>query len=142
MSRDAVLATLDDYARAYCAKDIDSMMSVFDDSDDISVIGTGAEELCSGTEEMRELFLRNFRDAQATRFEWHWVRTAVAEDSAVIAVTLTIDLEIDGAETQIPLRWTVALRRRDNRWVWIHRHASTSAASQDAGTAYPSNAQS
>ena len=48
MSSDAVLATLEDYAHAYCTKDMDSLMSAFDDGDDISVIGTGADKLYAG----------------------------------------------------------------------------------------------
>lgn len=141
MSREAVLATLDDYADAYCARDIEAMMSVFDDGDDISVIGTGTEELCSGRSEVKDLFLRNFRDAHAKRFEWGWVRATVIGDFAVVAVTLKINLAMDGEEVQVPLRWTVALRRSGNRWVWIHRHASTSASDQGSGKAYPSGTE-
>ncbi len=141
MSREAVLATLDNYSDAYCARDIEAMMSVFDDSDEISVIGTGAKELCSGRSEVKDLFLRNFRDAHAKRFEWDWVRVTVAGDFAVIAVTLKIDIAMDGEELQVPLRWSVALRRSRNRWVWIHRHASTSASNQSSGKAYPSGTE-
>ena len=137
MTRDDILATLDDYADAYCAKDIEAMMSVFDDSDDISVIGTGADELCSGRSEVRELFLRNFGAANARRFEWGWKQVSVAADCAVIAIALTIVLEMDGEEIQVPLRWTVALRHNGSRWVWVHRHASTSASNQSSGKAYP-----
>ena len=43
MKTDAIIATLDDYANAYCAKDIDSLMRVFDDTGNISVIGTGED---------------------------------------------------------------------------------------------------
>lgn len=38
MSAEVILATLDDYARSYCAKDIKGLMAVFDTGDDISVI--------------------------------------------------------------------------------------------------------
>lgn len=141
MSTEAVLTTLDDYANAYCARDIEAMMAVFDNSDEISVIGTGMEELCSGRSEVRRLFLRNFRDAHANRFEWDWVRATVDGDFAVIAVTLKIDLDLDGKQILVPLRWTVALRRSGDRWVWIHRHASTSASDQSSGRAYPGGAK-
>lgn len=137
MSQEAVLATLDDYAKAYCDRDIDAIMSVFDDSDDISVIGTGAEELCSGRSEVKELFRRNFRDAHAKHFEWGWTRAAITEDFAVLAVALTIDLEMNGEELHVPLRWSVALRRCGGRWLWVHRHASTCASDQGSGKAYP-----
>lgn len=137
MSSDAVLATLDDYARAYCAKDIDSLMAVFDESDEISAIGTGADELCAGQAQVRDLFLRNFKEAQANQFEWHWTHSSVVGDHALVAATLTIHIEAGGNELKIPVRWTVVLRRKESRWVWLHRHASTAASSQEEGQAYP-----
>jgi hypothetical protein len=54
-------------------------MTTFDDNDDISVIGTGAEARCSGRSEVKKLFLRNFRDAHVKRFKWGWIRAAVNE---------------------------------------------------------------
>jgi len=137
MNSDPVLATLEEYAQAYCAKDIDSLMSVFDDSDDISVIGTGADELCSGQAAVRELFLRNFAEAQATRFEWDWIHRTVNDNHAIVAATLVIHLDVSGKVLQVPVRWTVALRRKEGRWVWVHRHASTAASDQEEGQAYP-----
>ena len=137
MSTEEVLATLDDYARNYCAKDIEGLMAVFDVRDDISVIGTGADELCVGPEQVKKLFLRNFGEAKANRFEWSWIHTSITSDMAVVAVKLIIHLEVAGDQLQVPLRWTVVLRRRDDRWVWLHRHASVAAADQEAGRAYP-----
>ncbi|WP_255900200.1 nuclear transport factor 2 family protein [Vibrio campbellii] len=46
-------AILEDYAKAYCAKYIDALMSVFDPSGNISVIGTGEDELCIGQSFLR-----------------------------------------------------------------------------------------
>ena len=134
---DAVLATLEDYAEAYCAKDIDRLMAVFDDGDDISLIGTGADELCSGRSDIEAVFLRNFADATATSFQWHWKHVTLTDSSAVVAITLTIHLETQGSPLQVPVRWTVALVRRSGRWRWLHRHASSAAVSQEEGTAYP-----
>jgi hypothetical protein len=112
-------------------------MALFDDGDDISVIGTGANELCAGADAIRELFARNFAEATAERFEWHWTRTTVRDDIAVVATTLTIHLDLDGQKLAVPLRWTVALRRLNGQWLWLHRHASAAAGSQDEGKAYP-----
>ncbi len=134
---EAVLATLDQYAEAYCATDIDHLMAVFDDGDDISLIGTGADELCAGRSAIEAVFLRNFSDATATRFAWHWKHITVANDCAVVAITLTIHLETQDGPLQVPVRWTVSLVRRSGRWRWLHRHASSAAVSQEEGTAYP-----
>ena len=133
----AVLATLEEYASAYCSKDIDRQMAIFDDGDDISLIGTGADELCANRADVRAVFLRNFAAATATMFQWHWKHVTMRNDCAVVAVSLTIHLETDTGPLQVPVRWTVSLILRDGGWKWLHRHASAAAGSQQTGTAYP-----
>ena len=137
MTIEAVLATLNEYARTYCAKDIDGLMAIFDGGDDISAIGTGADELCVGRDRVRDLFLRNFSEATAHRFEWGWNHVSISGDHAVAAVKLAIHLAIAGEQLQVPVRWSVVLKRREDRWVWLHRHASTAARDQGDGHAYP-----
>lgn len=134
-----IMAILDDYAAAYCMKDIDALMHVFVDGEGISLIGTGGDELCGGREAVTNVFLRNFKEATANRFEWHWSHVIVSGDQAVVAITLTIHLTYQGNELKVPVRWTVALRRDHGRWAWLHRHASSAASSQDDGQAYPRN---
>jgi len=131
-----IKTTLEDYAKAYCAKDIDSLMHVFDDSDDISVIGTGADELCAGRLSVRELFKRNFAEATANQFEWRWSNIMISNDHAVVAISLVIYLEYQGSNLEIPIRWSVVLRKK-KRWLWLHRHASSPALNQEEGQAYP-----
>jgi len=113
MTVEAVLETLDEYARTYCAKDIDGLMAVFHEGEDISVIGTGADEFCVGANEIQGLFLRNFAEATAKRFEWLQRHTMVTGDQAVVAVSLTIHLDVAGDLFHVPVRWTVVLRHLD-----------------------------
>ena len=136
---EAVLGTLEEYAEAYCSKDIDRLMALFDDGDDISLIGTGADELCAGRADIKAVYLRNFSDATATRFQWHWKHVTLTDGYAVVAITLTIYLDTQDGPIQVPVRWTVSLARRSGRWRWLHRHASSAAASQKEGTAYPAS---
>ncbi len=134
-----LLKTLGIYAEAYCAKDTDRLMDLFEDGDDISIIGTGADELCAGKKQIRSLFERNFAEATAERFEWHWSQATVREAAAVIATTLTIHLDVAGEKIQVPIRWTVGLAKIGGNWKWLHRHASSAAGGQATGTAYPTN---
>lgn len=135
--KDAILQTLDAYADAYCAKNVERLMSVFDHSEDISVIATGADELCAGRDQIEALFRCNFSEATATRFAWGWHHVIVVEGTAVVAMALVIHLKTDSEDVQVPVRWTVSMIKRDGRWAWLHRHASVPAASQEAGSAYP-----
>ncbi len=136
--KEAVLATLEEYAGAYCSKDADRLMALFDDGDDISLIGTGADELCAGRSAIMAVFLRNFSEATATRFQWHWKHVTVTDGSAVVAITSTIHLDTEAGPITVPVRWTVSMVRRSGHWRWLHRHASIASASQEDGTAYPS----
>ena len=132
-----VMDTLEDYARTYCQKDIEGLMNVFADGEDISLIGTGGDELCAGRDAVRNVFLRNFEEATAKRFEWHWKHIIILDSQAVVSILLTIHLDYQGQPLTVPVRWTVALCKQDGRWRWLHRHASAAASSQDSGTAYP-----
>jgi len=132
-----VLATLDEYAGAYCAKDLDRLMAIFVEGEAISLIGTGGDELCSGRRAVASIFVRNFRDATATEFAWGWKDIAIHGDSATVAVALVIHLVIDGRDASVPVRWTVSLVRAGAGWKWIHRHASVAAGAQKEGSAYP-----
>jgi len=60
MIQEQIKSTLEAYAKAYCTKDIEALMSVFDESDNISVIGTGSDELCVGRKEVKQLFFEKF----------------------------------------------------------------------------------
>lgn len=135
--QELVLATLAEYAEAYCAKDLDRLMAIFVDGEAISLIGTGSDELCSGRTAVAAIFERNFREATATRFEWGWKDTAIHGTSATVAIEVEIHLKIDGENLVVPLRWTVSLVLTPAGWKWVHRHASAAASSQAEGSAYP-----
>jgi len=137
VEQDQVMATLEEYADAYCAKDVKRLMALFVEGEGISLIGTGADELCSGRETVASVFKRNFRDATASRFEWNWKDIAIHDDAATVAITLNIHLRIADEDLVVPVRWTVSLVRTDAGWKWVHRHASAAASSQDQGSAYP-----
>lgn len=139
MKISTIKSTLDNYAKAYCSKDIEAIMNIFDNSDNISVIGTGSNELCVGQNQIRNLFLRNFEEATATKFEWDWIDIRSSDNHAVVSVTLKIHLEYKGEELTIPIRWTVVLKHKNGKWVWIHRNASTAASNQNDEQAYPKN---
>ena len=135
--RQDILDTLDAYADAYCAKDVARLMDIFVAGEDISLIGTGADELCSGRAAIAGVFERNFIEASATRFEWHWQDVAIHGNAATVATTFNIHISLGDRKLVIPLRWTVSLIKTDDGWKWVHRHASSAAGSQKEGAAYP-----
>ena len=136
-SEQEILNSFEEYAAAYCDKDLPRLMALFDRETNVSVIGTGADELCGTRPAIKALFARNFSDATARQFEWHWRQVSQTGDAAVVAATLTIHLETPDGPLSVPIRWTVSLVRRSDGWKWIHCHASSAAGGQKAGAAYP-----
>lgn len=137
-----IIATLEEYALAYCNKDIEALMAIFATSEAITVIGTGEDELCKGQAAVRTLFLRNFSDASANKFVWNWTQIQHFDEFAVVAVSLNIHLNLPSTGNQnsnlsVPIRWTIAMKKLQSKWFWLHRHASTPATSQKEGKAYP-----
>ena len=62
-----------------------------------------------------------------------------ADGYAVVAITLTIQLDTQDGPIQVPLRWTVSFVRRSGQWRWLQTHASSATASQKEGAAYPAS---
>lgn len=135
--QELILLTLEEYAEAYCAKDLDRLMAIFVDGDAISLIGTGGDELCSGRTAVASVFARNFRDATATKFAWGCNSIAIHHRAATVAMALVIHIDMNREALRVPVRWTVSLVNTDRGWKWVHRHASVAASSQDEGSAYP-----
>ncbi len=134
---DDIMATLEEYAEAYCAKDLSRLMAIFVEDENISLIGTGSDELCSGKDAIASVFERNFGEATATRFEWMWKDINIHGEAATVACSLNIHLEMENKQLLVPIRWTVSLVRQNGNWRWVHRHASAAADAQDEGSAYP-----
>ena len=61
----AVRETLDRFAQAYAAWDIDPVMRVFAPGDDIQLMGTGADEIRLGRGAVREQIERDFAEPAA-----------------------------------------------------------------------------
>ncbi len=113
----AIQLTLENYAEAYSSKNIDALMNVFDNSDNISVIGTGSDELCVGRDQVKNLFLRNFGEATAKEFEWNWVDIRISNKHAVASVKLTIHIVYLDEHINVPIRWTVVLKNENEKWL-------------------------
>lgn len=134
---DEILATLEACERAYCARDGEGLMALFDEDAAISLIGTGEDVPYQNRKKILALFKRNFKTANARRFEWHWRHVTVSGNAAVVASSLTIHPQDTSGSVPQPERWTVALVRRGSGWKWLHRHASIAAPGQGDGAADP-----
>lgn len=135
--KQAVLATLDRYSQLYAAHDVDGIIALFAPDADTVVIGTGADERYLGLDAIRGLFQRNFAESDTADVKWTWRHVVIVGSAAWVAAEADIHVRPSGVETIVPVRWTVIMEKRGERWLWLHRHASVAASGQAMGKAYP-----
>lgn len=127
IEHERILATFDAYAEAYCAQDLEGVMAVFEAGDAVSVIGPGEADVCAGRAAVTALFEREFEALRVSRIEWVWRNVLANQDYAVVAARLTHHVETVVGPKAAPMRWSVAMTKRDGAWRWLHRHASLAA---------------
>ncbi len=115
-----VLSILDRFNDAVSQKDVDTISSLFAPDSDVFLMGSEAEEVATGPDEIRRLLRRTFARPVAYRWDWKWRKVSVGGSVACVAA----DALITGAH---PYRMTVVLEKREGRWLLMQFHGSEPA---------------
>jgi ketosteroid isomerase-like protein len=77
-----IKALVEDVWRKYARKDIDACLGLWTSDPDLVAIGTGADELRLGPEELRRGLRRDFEQAENIKITTEWLRISAAGDVA------------------------------------------------------------
>ncbi len=134
-----VRAVLDRFEEAYTNNDLDGVLELFAPDPDLLLFGTGKDEKRLGLTEVRAQFERDFAQSPTTSQRFEWTAVSAAGPVAWVAGDCVTDWEADGQEGSLQLRITVVLERRDDRWLFVHMHASVPDAGQAEGESFPTS---
>lgn len=114
-------------ASAISAKDLDAVISLFDRSEQVTMIGSEGPETAVGWPDVCSLWERVLRRRQG--YEWRFSNTRVnsTESVAWIAADATVTIRDGHIESTIPYRLTLILRFRDGTWKLVQYHGSEPA---------------
>jgi uncharacterized protein (TIGR02246 family) len=121
--RDGIRATLAALNSSCAARDLDAFMALFDDGDDILMVGSDTGEVFRGREAVREFMNRLFGLPFVFSFDLKEVVTRQDRDFAWVFVDGNMVHSVDrgaaaGKVSQKPYRFSIAMVRKEGRWRW------------------------
>lgn len=137
-TQDVVQQLLTNLAAAYQAKDPQRALELF--ADDIIFVGTGADEVRFGREELREQVDRDLTQADQLTPKVGDVRVIGAADgrTAWFYAHLTLDVDAGGESFTMPMRVTGVAAPHGKRWRFQQTHFSLPFSEQAEGESFAS----
>jgi class 3 adenylate cyclase len=128
---------LDDFLRAYEAREADRLASMFVQDDDIVLIGSGEDERLFSPLQLRQAFQRDVGQISELRVELLWASVSARDSVAWVASESWLHWETRERQGKDLSRTTLVLEKRDGRWLAAHVHTSSPDPRQRAGQSWP-----
>jgi len=132
-----VMAVFNKLIVAFTQRDIDSGLVLFAPDPDIVFIGTGRDEKSIGLDEIKSEVERAWAQSEQASIELGWHSVSAAGSVAWVAADAIIRAKVKGQEISFPIRWTIVMERRGDKWLVVQSHDSLPAASQKEGESWP-----
>ncbi len=123
--------------KEYARKDIEASMALWTTDPDLVAIGTGADELRLGPEELRRGLRRDFEQAEKVLITTEWLSISTAGNVAWSAANVRLTATINGETATLPCRMTNVYEKRNGTWQIMLLHLSLPAAEQELGHSWP-----
>lgn len=124
-------------AEAYARRDIEALLSLFANIAEVTWIGTGADELRVGREQLRYQFERNIEQSEVLLFRFEWVRASATPSVGWVMAEGSMFARVGGEELDVPVRLTAVVAEEDGEWRIMQAHLSCPATGQAEGESFP-----
>lgn len=131
-----IAAVLLAMAERYAAKDPDGVLALFVE-DEPMVVGTGADEVRFGRDQVRAQIERDITQADSIGMEFGEVSVNVVGDAALCFANAAFAGSAGGEEFRLPVRMTAGLVRSGAEWRIAQFHVSVAFGDQQAGESFP-----
>ena len=121
---------------AFAKRDLNACLAFFAPDPDVVAIGTGGDEKCIGLAEFRAILERAFAQFEDASVKFSWHSVSAAGSVAWVAADVILRVKTSGREISEPLRLTVVLEQRGDKWFVVQWHDSLPAAGQKEGEAF------
>ncbi len=129
-------AVLREMAERYAARDVDGVLSLFVD-DGALVVGTGADEVRFGSDQIRAQVQRDISQADSIAIEFGDIAVNVVGEAALCFTSAAFAGSAGGQQFELPVRLTAALVRTDAGWRIAQFHTSVAFGDQAEGESFP-----
>jgi ketosteroid isomerase-like protein len=132
-----IKALVEDVWKEYARKDIDACLGLWTSDPDLVAIGTGADELRLGPEELRRGLRRDFEQAENIEITTEWLRISAAGNVAWSAANVRLTATVSGDTATLLCRLTNVYEKRNGTWRIMQLHLSLPAEEQESGHSWP-----
>ena len=133
----SVMNVFKKFTDAYGRRDIDDITGLFINEPKPLFIGTGIDEECVGTDEVKKQFMRDFNQSEKLEMDVKWHHVSVKESMAWLASEIDVHTKVLGKKMTIFCRLTAALERCGDEWLFANMHISTPSTVQKKGESFP-----
>ncbi len=133
----AIKALVDDMWNEYTHKNPEACMRYFTSDPDLVAIGTGADELRLGPDELKRSLVRDFQQSDDIAITTEWLRLSAAGNVAWSAANVQMKATIGNQRVTLPCRLTNVFEKRDGAWRIMLLHLSLPATEQESGQSWP-----
>ena len=131
-----VRATLQRLTDGFRSRDLTAFAECFAPDADVVLYGTGADEKRIGLEQIRTQVQRDWAQSESAVMLFGWTSVSAAGSVAWAAIEGEFKFRAGGQDGTIPVRVSMVLEKRDGRWLILHAHFSTPAATQEEGQSF------
>ena len=129
-TRAEVEAAITSLTDAYKERRLNDVMACIAPDADVVLYGTGADEKRVGPDQVRAQVERDWAQTESIEMSYSWKSISAAGPVAWAALDGAFKIRAGGQSMELPVRVTLVLEKRGNRWLIVHSHFSTPAAGQ------------
>jgi uncharacterized protein (TIGR02246 family) len=129
-------AVLREMAERYAARDVDGVLALFVDEGAL-VVGTGADEVRFGSDQIRAQVQRDISQADSIAIEFGDITVNVVGGAALCFTSAAFAGSAGGQQFELPVRLTAALVETGAGWRIAQFHTSVAFGDQAEGESFP-----
>ncbi len=115
-------AFLDQYRKAFSAKDADAVVAMY--APDAVLMGTGPGELYEGTDAIRNAHIEFFKSFDKEERTIEWMKVGTEGKVAWVVASMKFTSYMKDKKAEFLIHATTVLEKRDGKWLIIVRHIS------------------
>ena len=131
--KSAIAALADHYEK----RNLPGLATCFAPDDDVTLIGTGADERRVGRAQIEAQASRDWQQTDAAAMRFDTITVSAAGDIAWATTDAAFEIKVGPQDIRLPARVTFVLERRNSAWLIVQCHCSVPFAGQDAGQSVP-----
>jgi hypothetical protein len=138
-----VVATLQQMFDAYKNRDLQDMLAVWGTDSDVTVIGSGEDEINIGVEKFGASSKRDWNQSESAAIRCVGdVLVSMAGAVSWFYADVEFQFTIQGEESKLAGRMTGVMEKRNGKWLLMQMHLSTPSCEQEHGHSWPEHIHS